>query len=235
MYTFESRVRFSEVDHSKMLTLPSLVNYFQDCSTFQSEDLGLGIEVLKERGKVWILSSWQIFVERYPEMGEKIQVGTWATGFEGLYGTRNFQITDEQGERVAYANSVWILMDTKKGRPIRPMAEDTEAYVQGDPIRTDFAPRKIALAKETEDKADFPVLRAQIDTNEHVNNCQYIQMAAEIMPECARAGQVRVEYRKSAVLGDRIYPKTAVEKDRKVVELCGADGKPFAVVEFKES
>lgn len=51
MYTFESRVRFSEVDHTEMLTLPSLVNYFQDCSTFQSEDIGLGIDVLKGQGK----------------------------------------------------------------------------------------------------------------------------------------------------------------------------------------
>lgn len=27
------------------LTLPALINYFQDCSTFQSEDVGLGTEV----------------------------------------------------------------------------------------------------------------------------------------------------------------------------------------------
>ena len=34
MYTFESRVRFSEADHTELLTLPGLANYFQDCSTF---------------------------------------------------------------------------------------------------------------------------------------------------------------------------------------------------------
>ena len=43
MYTFESRVRFSEADHTELLTLPGLVNYFQDCSTFQSEDIGYGV------------------------------------------------------------------------------------------------------------------------------------------------------------------------------------------------
>ena len=55
MYRFESRVRFSEIDHTEMMTLPALVNYFQDCSTFHSESLGLGIEALKEKGKAWIL------------------------------------------------------------------------------------------------------------------------------------------------------------------------------------
>ena len=49
MYRFESRVRFSEIDHTEMMTLPALVNYFQDCSTFQSEDLGVGIDYLKEK------------------------------------------------------------------------------------------------------------------------------------------------------------------------------------------
>lgn len=44
MYTIESRVRFSEVGEDGYLTIPAIVNYFQDCSTFQSEELGRGIE-----------------------------------------------------------------------------------------------------------------------------------------------------------------------------------------------
>ena len=81
------------------------------------------------------------------------------------------------------------------------------------------------LPKELEDGESFPVRRHQIDTNEHVNNCQYIQMAIDVVPECERAGQIRVEYKKSAVMGDIIYPKMAVEEQRKIVELCDAEGK----------
>ena len=46
MYTFDARIRFSEVDSAGYLTLPALLDYFQDCSTFQSEALGDGIEKL---------------------------------------------------------------------------------------------------------------------------------------------------------------------------------------------
>ena len=35
MYEFDSRVRYSEVDHHGTMTVPALINYFQDCSTFQ--------------------------------------------------------------------------------------------------------------------------------------------------------------------------------------------------------
>ena len=34
-YTIDGRIRFSEVDHTRIITLPVIVNYFQDCSTFQ--------------------------------------------------------------------------------------------------------------------------------------------------------------------------------------------------------
>ena len=40
MYHYESRVRFSETDKKRKLTLEAIVDYFQDCSTFQTEDLG---------------------------------------------------------------------------------------------------------------------------------------------------------------------------------------------------
>ena len=43
MYAFDSRIRYSETDSEGRLTLNALLNYFQDCSTFHSEDVGLGI------------------------------------------------------------------------------------------------------------------------------------------------------------------------------------------------
>ena len=50
-YTIDGRIRFSEVDHTRRITLPGIVNYFQDCSTFQSEQLGYGMDVLKKEKK----------------------------------------------------------------------------------------------------------------------------------------------------------------------------------------
>ena len=62
MYEFDSRVRYSEVDHHGTMTVPALINYFQDCSTFQSEDLGIGTTVLKEEKRAWLLSYWQVIL-----------------------------------------------------------------------------------------------------------------------------------------------------------------------------
>lgn len=41
------RVRYSEVGVDGRLTLHHLINYFQDCSTFHLEDIGLGVEYFR--------------------------------------------------------------------------------------------------------------------------------------------------------------------------------------------
>lgn len=46
-YFFTSRIRYSEIGEDGNLTLPGLINYFQDCSTFQSEAIGEGVAELK--------------------------------------------------------------------------------------------------------------------------------------------------------------------------------------------
>ena len=234
MYTFDSRIRYSEIDHRGRITLPAIVNYFQDCCTFQSEDIGQGDAKLKKENHAWILSYWQIVVDRYPKMGEKIRICTWPTNFKGFLGDRNFQILDEDGKRVAYANSVWVYMDVEKGRPVKAPQEMVELYGVGEPLEMEYEPRKVTRAECVTELEAFPVRRYHIDTNEHVNNSQYIQMAMEMLDKDIQIRQVRVEYKKSAVYGDMIVPKIAKETDRIVVELCDTEGDLYAIVEFKE-
>ena len=70
MYTWDSRVRFSEIGEDKRLTLDGILNYFQDSSTFHSEDIGNGMEVVESLKRVWVLSSWQIVVISNPALKE---------------------------------------------------------------------------------------------------------------------------------------------------------------------
>jgi acyl-ACP thioesterase len=80
----------------------------------------------------------------------------------------------------------------------------------------------------------FEIQRHQLDTQDHVNNCQYILMALNVIPEETSTKRLRVEYRKAAVGGDVIVPKLAGEAGRIVVELCDEKGNPYALVEVSE-
>ena len=233
-YSFESRVRFSEIGEDGCLTLPGDLDFFQDCCTFESEQTGVGMEVLKEQKRAWVLSAWQVIMKRYPKLGENIKVTTIPYGFRGFIGMRNFILETMDGEKLAWANSYWSFINTETGLPEKLTPADTDPYDLGEKIEMDYAPRKIALPKEREVQNAFSVQKHHLDTNHHVNNCQYVQMALEFLPDDLQIAQLRVEYKKAAVLGDMIYPKLSKEADRIVVELCDEQAKPYAVLEFKE-
>ena len=76
MYSFDSRIRYSECDGDCKLRLEALLNYFQDASTFQSESLGVGFAYLVPRNLVWVLAAWQVEIYRYPRLGEAVEIGT---------------------------------------------------------------------------------------------------------------------------------------------------------------
>lgn len=232
MYKWDGRVRFSEVGEDKRLTLDSIVNYFQDCSTFQSEDLGNGMEVLERMHRVWVLSSWQIVVNEYPKLGEKIVTGTWPYEFHRFLGSRNFIMYGADGRVLAYANSLWTYLNIENGRPVRIDDEVAGLYQTEPKYDMDYADRKIALPEGMTEQEPFLVDVHHLDTNHHVNNGQYVKMAGLYLPKDFEAAQMRAEYKKSALLGDRICPMVHYGEKQVVVSLNDETGRAFTVVEF---
>ena len=232
MYHFNSRVRYSEIGPDKRLTLPAIINYFQDCSTFQSEAVGVGLNYLENEKRAWILNSWQIGVKEYPYLGDNLTICTWAYEFKGTYGKRNFLLKDENENVLAYANSIWIYMDTESNRIVRIPPQASLPYGCDPKYEMDYASRKISLPDTLEEKDSFHVVFSNIDTNNHVNNEQYVQMAESYLPNDFIVGQMRAEYRSSAVLGDIIVPKVFYDKDLCTVTLCNIDNSIYAIVEF---
>lgn len=232
MYTFDARIRFSEVDSDSKMTLPSLLNYFQDASIFHSEDLGLGVEYLQENHRVWVMSGWQIVVERFPKLCERVKVGTFPYDFKGFLGYRNFVMTTEEGEYLAKANSLWTMLDTETGRPTTPTELSLERYVLGERLEMDYAPRKIAVPQGAVLQETIVVQRHHLDTNHHVNNGQYVDMAMAYLPENFEIRQFRAEYKKQAFLNDVLYPYVVNEEDKCVISLADEEGKPYVIMEF---
>ena len=101
MYEWKTRIRYSEVGTDGLLTMCSLIDYFQDCVNLDSDDRKVGYWELSKKGLGWILLTWQIEVNRYPKMGETVVISTAPHGFRGTFGYRNFFMRDEEGELLA--------------------------------------------------------------------------------------------------------------------------------------
>lgn len=238
MYTFDSKIRYSEVDENGYLTIEKLIDYFQDCSTFQSESLGVGTLHLRERNLAWVVNSWQIEVERFPKLTEKVTIGTLPYDFKGFMGYRNYCMMDETGEYIAKANTIWVLIDSKTGKPSRPDEEHRNKYVCEERIPMEYGPRKVNLPEDMVIGEPVEIKKHHLDTNHHVNNGQYVKICMDSLnEEVQKISRLRVEYRKQAFLGDVLTPyvgESVLENGStaKVVRLDDADGKVCCALEI---
>lgn len=232
MYTFDSRIRYSETDSEGKLTMASLINYFQDCSTFHSEDVQLGIEYLRQRNLAWVLSSWQIVVERYPDMGENVTIGTQPYDLKGFLGYRNFWMMDEKGSYIAKANTLWSLLNTENGKPNNIPEGMAEGYGIGEKLDMEYLPRKIVIPQGGFNQDSITVKKHHLDTNHHVNNQQFVDMAMDFLPVGFSVWQLRAEYKKQAFLDDVLVPYVAREDGKVVVSLTDPAGAAYVIVEF---
>ncbi len=221
------------MDSDRELSLVSVLNYLQDCSTFQSEDLGIGLTYLRERNLFWVVNAWQIDISRYPVLGEKITIGTQPYELKGFLGLRNFMIWDEAGDLVVKANSVWSLLDTETYRPMKCPPEVLERYELQPKLEMEYLPRKIALPDELTKTDELTVGRHLLDTNLHVNNGKYVEIAASYLSVEHKVKRLRAEYLKAAMLGDPMVALTGKADNAQLVKLADPKGTPYAILSFE--
>lgn len=235
MYSFDSKIRYSECDDKRRLRTEALMNYFQDASTFQSETLGVGFLYLVPRNLVWVLVSWQIEVYRYPELGEEVETGTLPYDFKGFMGFRNFLMKTKDGELLAQANSVWTLLSFDTMKPAIPPKDMLDKYPVETRLDMEYAGRKISVPEGGSCQTPIIVQKQHLDSNNHVNNTQYVSMVLNCLPIDFEIKQLRVEYKKQAHLGDVLIPYLAEAEDLVVVSLRGEDASVYVNVEFRKA
>ena len=235
MFTFDSRIRFSEVGMDRKLSPESLIDYFQDCSTFQSEELGVGFDYLDSMHCAWIINYWEIEIRRRPRLGERVRIGTLPYKMQGFMGLRNFWMETEEGESLSVANSVWTLLDMQKQYPVRVPPLLLEKYELSPRLEMTYGSRKVRVPEgavpvrgET-----IRVMPYHLDTNGHMNNAQYVHLVTDCLPEGKEPVRIRIEYKKQARLGDCITPEIYHSgADDITVSLAGEDGKAYAAAQL---
>ena len=238
MYSVESRVRYSEVDEDSSIRIVSMINYLQDCSCFQMEDLGLGVEHQAQGHFAWVLAAIRIEVDRLPRYCERIRTSTWCHSLSRRSSGRNFMIRGENDEVIVRADSLWTTFDTE-AQSICVVPETERAYDQGDEqLVLPAFKRKVIPTGEGITASPIVVAEHNIDTNRHVNNAQYVQMALDaltgagyhVAPSDVRA--ISAQYRAQAHLGDIITPVIYDEASSRCVSLEG-DSIVYAVVRIE--
>ena len=247
MYEIKERVRYSEVRENGKMDLLGVVNLLQDCSTFHSHDVGMSIEKVLELKRAWLLSAWDIRVYVFPALYEEITIGTSPHLFRGIFAYRNFWIKNQSGDYLVKADSEWFCIDTEKGRPKKITDELVAPFGEPkDELHLPPLQRKISFPEEWIEGEDFLVPREYLDTNHHMNNARYIALSEEKengknleqgneKEEKKLSIGIRAEYLKAYTYGDRIFPRVALESERKCVAFYNQNKELCCHVEIRKN
>lgn len=178
----EYEIHYYDVDVKLKCRIESILNYFTDIGTKQSESLGVGLEYMLERNLSWVFCKYDVKVKRYPRYGEKIKVSTKALGFKKFYASRAYEIHDCNGEKIVEAIGIFLLIDINRRRAVRIPSEQYDAYGVSEEGDNSIRVTKLDKVKEEMYFKSFKVGYSDIDSNKHVNNVNYTRWALEAIP-----------------------------------------------------
>ena len=102
-------------------------------------------------------------------------------------------------------------------------------------IDMEYAPRRIKIPEESFTGEPVHIKDIHLDTNQHVNNGQFVRIAIDSLERDFPVAQLRAEYKKQVLLGEILTPHLSRTCEGRHVIVLENSGKDICcVVELEE-
>jgi acyl-ACP thioesterase len=189
----------SAVDITKSLRVSEAFNYCQEIAGLHADNLGAGIDRIKEAFDVaWIVMRMRLEVNRPAHLEEPLVIETLPQPPKIRY-DRDYLIKAERdGEILARANSSWILMNLTTHDITKGKVFDYACDIRETPRAIDCRLRQLKAPGPLAQVAERVVTYTDIDYNLHVNNARYIDFIMDCYPiefhQQYEVGAIEVNY-----------------------------------------
>ena len=172
-YTVKTSIVSYQADQFRKVSLSSLLELMLESAWYDSQRFNVGFTRLKKENLFWVLSKLYVEVVHYPSWLDKISITTWYSGTDGIYAFREYLITDDNGNTLLKANSLWLALnlETKSIVPLKKFTDFPDSK-GGYVCRL---PRKIRLKEKAGNLHFSPVLFSDLDVNKHLNSIKSLE------------------------------------------------------------
>ena len=239
-YVADFRIASYHVDMNQRLKPSAFMDLAQEIAYLNSNAMHFGFSDLSQNNVVWVLSRMQIRFLRLPEWGEHVTLQTWYKGAMSLFCMRDFCMTDDEGNHLVEATTLWAVidMDTRKmvrGEEMNKIISDRS--VCSDSVIEEPAP-KVIIPKDlaTDIIVNHEVAYSDIDVVGHTNNARYLVWAMDSMDYATVAGQplreVSINFSHETKAGDMVT--ITRQHDDKAYYVAGqVDGRQAFAIEMR--
>lgn len=177
----------------------SLMHAFQEVASAHAEELGFGYEPMIAQNYIWVLNKLRFKLSGVLEAGKEYSLETYPRPKKGVTWFRDYYIYD--GETLmAAGTSQWCIINFATRRIERTKLDFDGEFIDHEVF--DDGIGKIKFSEEGMELADrHMVTEADLDINQHVNNCRYADMIETVL---SGHTDVTIHFAKEAVLGDEI-------------------------------
>ena len=170
----ETRVMPSMCDENSLMSIPAILDLFQDVAGIHAGSVGIGALDLEEMGLFWIVSKIRLRIIRRPFVDEMLDAVTWIQPADRATCERDWSISKD-GETLAYVRSVWATLRRDNGRPAHmadfyPDSDFTIAPPDNEPFT-----RMSRKFEGVEPLGDYKIRSVDIDRGGHMNNVNYVR------------------------------------------------------------
>lgn len=237
VYTRQFYVGYSSVGKNLAITNSGLLRIFEDIATMHGTAVNDGLWDTTDR---WVLLCYQVDVRRRPKLGQELTVKSWNRDMKGVTSCREFEVYDEAGELTVTAISNWVRIDGNTGKLQRLTKELFDQY-GSEPERGNFPSPWITKLREPEAGActyRCTVERYFIDTNDHLNNVHYMDLALCALPEAVYEGgefdRFTIYYRKAVLLQEEVCCSYHEDEGGCTVSVKGSEDDIRALIRFEK-
>ena len=208
-----------EAFYNGQLKPSKLIDYLNDTGENHSEEIGYSMENIFQRGFSWIALSWNVAIEKWPQLRDKITIETWISKVKRCFAYREFLVRNSRNGIIIRASSRWIFYNLVKNRSERIPQDLINLW----PVsRQGACFRLIIDAALLEQPADmgfensFSVQKQDIDILDHVHNTRYVGWSMENKPDSIKKDYIlkhmqvnyhhEVKFPGNIIIKQKIYP-----------------------------
>jgi len=228
-YARTFNIRHYECNAHGHVTDVSYLRYMEEAAFGASAAAGYDLARYEDMGRLWLIRETDIEYLRPLRYGDSVEIKTWVADFRRVRSRRAYEFRlAGSGERVAYASTDWVFVDSATGRPATIPPEMIAAFFPEGLAETALPRVRMPAASP----ALLGVFKEQrrvnwqdIDPANHVNNSMYLAFVqdcgvraltahgwplARIWSEGYNilAWRHRIEYLQSALLDDELEVAT---------------------------
>ena len=168
------RAMSSMSDDNTRMSIPALLDAFQDISGIHAYNTGISGPDLEEKGIFWIVSKMKLRIMRRPEENEELTLSTWIQKADRASAERDCSLT-KGDELLAYSRTIWAALRRDNGR----LAHMNSFYPDSDfdmprPDEEPFA-RTGKDFSDAEEIGRYTIRSIDIDRGGHMNNVNYVR------------------------------------------------------------